>query len=150
VRTGGGQTGHCQASLARVQRPNASRIDARLPQADLQAQAGQLDAAQVGYRQVLATQRGNPQAVRGLINVLAQSGQADEALRLPDTLSPAEQAALGESGRFKALRATPPARPAEPRGALRAAQPPLQSAVKTDHDSVWTRFDPALLSPKPA
>lgn len=140
-----GQTGKAQELLAQVQRQNPSSIDVRLTQADLQAQAGQLDAAQAGYRQVLATQRGNPQAVRGLINVLAQSGQADEALRLLDTLSPAEQAALGESGRFKALRATQMARLAEQRGDLRAAQAALKDAVKNDPDSVWTRFDLARL-----
>ncbi|PBP67073.1 cellulose synthase [Pseudomonas syringae] len=140
-----GQTGKAQELLAQVQRQNPSSIDVRLTQADLQAQAGQLDAAQAGYRQVLATQRGNPQAVRGLINVLAQSGQADEALRLLDTLSPAEQAALGESGRFKALRATQTARLAEQRGDLPAAQAALKDAVKNDPDSVWTRFDLARL-----
>ncbi|RMV52040.1 Cellulose synthase operon protein C [Pseudomonas syringae pv. helianthi] len=101
-----GQTGKAQELLAQVQRQNPNSVDVRLTQADLQAQTGQLDAAQAGYRQVLATQRGNPQAMRGLINVLAQSGQADEALRLLDTLSPADQAALGDSSRFKALRAT--------------------------------------------
>ncbi|MDF7795286.1 cellulose biosynthesis protein BcsC [Pseudomonas syringae] len=140
-----GQTSKAQELLAQVQRQNPNSIDVRLTQADLQAQAGQLDAAQAGYRQVLATQRGNPQAVRGLINVLAQSGQADEALRLLDTLSPAEQAALGDSGRFKALRATQTARLAEQRGDLRAAQAALKDAVKNDPDSVWTRFDLARL-----
>ncbi len=140
-----GQAGKAQELLAQVQRQNPNSIDVRLTQADLQAQAGQLDAAQAGYRQVLATQRGNPQAVRGLINVLAQSGQADEALRLLDTLSPAEQAALGDSGRFKALRATQTARLAEQRGDLRAAQAALKDAVKNDPDSVWTRFDLARL-----
>ncbi|WP_192873486.1 cellulose biosynthesis protein BcsC [Pseudomonas congelans] len=140
-----GQTGKAQELLAQVQRQNPNSVDVRLTQADLQAQAGQLDAAQTGYRQVLATQRGNPQAVRGLINVLAQSGQADEALRLLDTLSPAEQAALGDSGRFKALRATQTARLAEQRGDLRAAQAALKEAVKNDPDSVWTRFDLARL-----
>ncbi|KTB56706.1 cellulose synthase [Pseudomonas viridiflava ICMP 13104] len=140
-----GQTGKAQELLAQAQRQNPDSIDVRLTQADLQAQAGQLDAALAGYRQVLATRRGNPQAMRGLINVLAQSGQADEALRMLDTLSPAEQATLGNSDRFKALRSTQVARLAEQRGDVRAAQAALKEAVKNDPDNVWTRFDLARL-----
>jgi tetratricopeptide (TPR) repeat protein len=140
-----GQTARAQALLAQAERRDPSSVDVRLTRADLQAQAGQLDAAQAGYRQVLATQRNNPQAIRGLVNVLAQSGQADEALRLLDTLSVAEQAKLGDSGRFKALRATQVARLAEQRGDVRAAQNALRDAVKFDPDSVWTRFDLARL-----
>ncbi|EGH99378.1 cellulose synthase operon protein C, partial [Pseudomonas amygdali pv. lachrymans str. M302278] len=140
-----GQTGKAQALLAQAQRQNPDNIDVRLTLADVQVQAGQLDAAQAGYRQVLATQRGNPQAIRGLINVLAQRGQADEALRLLDTLSPGEQAKLGDSGRFKALRSTQVARLAEQRGDVRAAQVALKDAVKNDPDNVWTRFDLARL-----
>lgn len=140
-----GQTAKAQDMLAQAERRSPSSVDVRLTRADLQAQAGQLDAAQAGYRQVLATQRNNPQAIRGLVNVLAQSGQADEALRLLDTLSAAEQAKLGDSGRFKALRATQVARLAESRGDVRAAQNALKDAVKADPDSVWTRFDLARL-----
>ncbi|EPN04836.1 cellulose synthase operon protein C, partial [Pseudomonas syringae pv. actinidiae ICMP 19070] len=140
-----GQTSQAQALLAQAQRQNPDNIDVRLTLADVQVQAGQLDAAQAGYRQVLATQRGNPQAIRGLINVLAQRGQADEALRLLDTLSPGEQAKLGDSGRFKALRSTQVARLAEQRGDVRAAQAALKDAVKNDPDNVWTRFDLARL-----
>lgn len=140
-----GQTAKAQELLAQAARRNPSSVDVRLTQADLQAQAGQLDAAQATYRQVLSTQRGNPQALRGLINVLAQSGQADEALRLLDALPAAEQAKLGDSARFKALRATQVARAAEQRGDVRAAQNALQEAVKNDPDNVWSRFDLARL-----
>ncbi|WP_177523097.1 cellulose biosynthesis protein BcsC [Pseudomonas sp. v388] len=140
-----GQTAKAQELLAQAARRNPSSVDVRLTQADLLAQAGQLQAAQAGYRQVLATQRGNPQALRGLVNVLAQSGQADEALRLLDTLPAAEQARLGDSARFKALRATQVARVAEQRGDVRAAQDALKDAVKNDPDNVWTRFDLARL-----
>lgn len=142
---GKGQTAKAQELLAQAERRNPSNVDVRLTRADLQAQAGQLDAAQAGYRQVLATQRNNPQALRGLVNVLAQSGQADEALRLLDTLPATEQARLGDGARFKALRATQVARLAEQRGDVRAAQNALKDAVKNDPDNVWTRFDLARL-----
>ena len=140
-----GQSARAQELLVQAERRSPSSVNIRLTRADLQAQAGQLDAAQAGYRQVLATQRNNPQAIRGLVNVLAQSGQADEALRLLDTLSADEQAKLGDSGRFKALRAIQVARLAEARGDVRAAQNALKDAVKADPDSVWTRFDLARL-----
>ncbi|MFH7468115.1 tetratricopeptide repeat protein, partial [Pseudomonas syringae group genomosp. 7] len=52
-----GQTGTAQELLAQVQRQNPNSDDVRLTQADLQAQTGQLAAAQAGYPQVRATQR---------------------------------------------------------------------------------------------
>ncbi|MEF9671630.1 hypothetical protein QNM99_00385 [Pseudomonas sp. PCH446] len=62
--------------------------------ANWQSQAGQLDAAEAGYRQVLARTANYPQALAGLINVLSRAGKSDEALRLIDGLSPADQARL--------------------------------------------------------
>jgi Tfp pilus assembly protein PilF len=134
-----------QASIAQAMRLNPNGVDARLALADIQAQAGQLDAAQANYRQVLNVQRGNPQAIQGLVNVLAQTGQADEALRLLDTLTPAQQAEMGGSARLRALRSTQAAKLAEQRGDNRAAQQALAQAVQADPDNVWTRFDLARL-----
>ncbi|MCX7080307.1 MAG: tetratricopeptide repeat protein, partial [Pseudomonas sp.] len=139
------QTVQAQDAIAQAMRLNPAGVDARLTLADIQAQAGQMDAAQANYRQVLSAQRGNPQAVRGLINVLSQTGQADEALRLLDTLPPADQARLGDSGRLRALRSTQMAKLAEQRGDVRGAQSALAEAVQNDPDNVWTRFDLARL-----
>jgi Tfp pilus assembly protein PilF len=135
------QPAKAQESIAQAMRLNPKGIDARLALADIQAQAGQLDAAQANYRQVLSVQRGNPQAVQGLVNLLAQTGQADEALRLLDTLTPAQQAEMGGGARLRALRSTQAAKLAEQRGDNRAAQQALAQAVQDDPDNVWTRFD---------
>jgi len=135
------QPAKAQESIARAMRLNPRGIEARLALADIQAQAGQLDAAQANYRQVLSVQRGDPQAVQGLVNVLAQTGQADEALRLLDTLTPAQQAEMGGGARLRALRSTQAAKLAEQRGDNRAAQQALMQAVQDDPDNVWTRFD---------
>ncbi|WP_239687921.1 tetratricopeptide repeat protein, partial [Pseudomonas asplenii] len=70
------------------------------------AQAGEFDAAEAGYRQVLARNPNYPDALSGLIGVLSRAGKSDEALQLIDRLSPAEQARLASSVRIRALRAT--------------------------------------------
>ncbi|MQT49804.1 tetratricopeptide repeat protein [Pseudomonas helleri] len=139
------QPAKAQQSIAQAMRLNPKGFEARLALADVQAQNGQLDAAQSNYRQVLASQRGNAQAVQGLVNVLSQSGQADEALRLLDTLTPAQQAEVGGGGRLRALRSTQKAKIAEQRGDTRGAQQALLQAVNDDPDNVWTRFDLARL-----
>ena len=139
------QPAKAQQTAAQAMRMNPNGIDARLTLADIQAQAGQLDAAQDNYRQVLAMQRGNVQAMEGLVNVLSQTGQADEALRLLDTLPPAEQSRMGGVAQLRALRSTQAAKLAEQRGDTRGAQQALVQAVKEDPDNVWTRFDLARL-----
>lgn len=139
------QPAKAQATIAQAMRLNPKGIDARLTLADIQAQAGQLDAAQANYRQVLSVQRGNAQAVQGLVNVLSQTGQADEALRLLDTLPQAQQAEIGGGARLRALRSTQAAKLAEQRGDTRGAQQALVQAVQDDPDNVWTRFDLARL-----
>ncbi|MFJ3369109.1 cellulose synthase subunit BcsC-related outer membrane protein [Pseudomonas sp. NPDC086251] len=139
------QPAKAQATIAQAMRLNPNGIDARLTLADIQAQAGQLDAAQANYRQVLSVQRGNVQAAQGLVNVLSQTGQADEALRLLDTLPAAQQAEMGGGARLRALRSTQAAKLAEQRGDTRGAQQALVQAVQDDPDNVWTRFDLARL-----
>jgi Tfp pilus assembly protein PilF len=139
------QPAKAQAAIAQAMRLNPNGIDARLTLADIQAQAGQLDAAQANYRHVLSVQRGNAQAVQGLVNVLSQTGQADEALRLLDTLPQAQQAEMGGSARLRALHSTQAAKLAEQRGDTRGAQQALVQAVQDDPDNVWTRFDLARL-----
>jgi Tfp pilus assembly protein PilF len=139
------QPAKAQERIAQAMRLNPNGVDARLALADIQAQAGQFDAAQANYRQVLNVQRGNPQAVQGLVNVLSQTGQADEALRLLDTLPAARQAEMGGGARLRALRSTQAAKLAEQRGDTRAAQQALAQAVQDDPDNVWTRFDLARL-----
>ncbi|MBT2338471.1 MULTISPECIES: cellulose synthase subunit BcsC-related outer membrane protein [Pseudomonas] len=140
-----GQTVKATDAVAQAMRMNPNGLDARLALADIQAQAGQFDSAAANYRQVLASQRGNPQAIRGLVNVLSQTGQADEALSLLDSLPATEQARLGDTGQLRALRSTQMASVAEQRGDIRGAQSALIDAVNSDPDNVWTRFSLARL-----
>ncbi|WP_055127913.1 cellulose biosynthesis protein BcsC [Pseudomonas mediterranea] len=140
-----GQTAKATEAIAQAMRMNPNGLDARLTLADIQAQAGQFDSAAANYRQVLANQPGNPQAIRGLVNVLSQTGQADEALSLLDSLPAAEQAKLGNTGQLRALRSTQMASVAEQRGDIRSAQNALIDAVNSDPDNVWTRFSLARL-----
>jgi len=140
-----GQTAQAEQMVERAMRLDPKDFNGRLALADIQAQGGQLGDAEANYRQVLAAQPGNPAAVRGLINVLSQTGQADEALRLLDSLSPAEQAKFGNAARLHALRDTQLAAAAEQRGDLPGAQAALRDAIKNDPDNVWTRFSLARL-----
>lgn len=140
-----GETARAEGLVRQAMRLNPKPLDGRLTLADIQAQAGAFDEAAANYRQVLVVQAGNPQAVRGLVNVLSQTGQADEALRLLDGLSPEEQAKFGDQGRLRSLRATQLATMAEQRGDIAGAQDALRDAVAEDPENVWTRFSLARL-----
>lgn len=108
--------------------------------AGLLMQAGQLDAAELGYRQVLARSPDYPDALNGLIGVLAREGKSDEALRLIDGLTPAQQARLSPTIHLRALRATQQARLAERRGDWASAQKAYQAALADDPRDPWARF----------
>ena len=108
--------------------------------ANWQSQAGQLDAAEAGYRQVLARTANYPEALAGLINVLSRAGKSDEALRLIDGLSAADQARLAPTVKIRALRAIQVAKLAERRGDLAAAQKAYKEALADDPKNPWTRF----------
>ncbi|NWB90525.1 cellulose synthase subunit BcsC-related outer membrane protein [Pseudomonas agarici] len=108
--------------------------------AGLQAQAGQLEGAEAGYRQVLARTPNYPDALSGLITVLSRAGHSDQALQLIDGLSPTEQARLAPSVRVRALRAIQVAKLAERRGDLGTAQKAYKEALADDPKNPWTRF----------
>lgn len=140
-----GQTARATSVVNEAMRLNPTSVDGRLTLADIQAQAGQYDAATANYRQVLATDPGNAQAVRGLVNVLSQTGQAEEALRMLDSLSETEQSKFGDAGRLRSLRSIQLAGIAEQGGDIAAAQAAMQDAIKNDPENVWTRFKLARL-----
>ncbi|KAF1047131.1 MAG: Cellulose synthase operon protein C [Herbaspirillum frisingense] len=140
-----GQAAQAQGMFAQALRLDPKNIDGRLAIADIQAEAGQFDTAVAAYRQVLSMQPGNPPAVRGLVSVLSQTGHADEALRLLDSLSPAEQAKFGDQKRLRSLRAAQMANLAEQRGDMAGAQNAMHEAVRNDPDNVWTAFSLARL-----
>ncbi|WP_338546066.1 cellulose synthase subunit BcsC-related outer membrane protein [Pseudomonas benzopyrenica] len=135
------QTNDFTTARARVEQ--ALRLDAKRPEAPLalaglQAQTGQLDAAEAGYRRILQQDPRNLEARRGLIDLLAESERPAEALRLLDTLTPAERAKLGNLDRLKATQALQEAKLAEGRGDLQGARRALEDARRADPDDVWT------------
>ncbi|EIJ48662.1 cellulose synthase operon protein C [Herbaspirillum sp. GW103] len=140
-----GQSAQAQDALTQALRLDPNNTDGLVAIADIEATAGRLEAAAGHYRQVLAVQPAQVGAIRGLVNVLSQSGRADEALRLLDKLTPQQQAEFGDQGRLRALRATQQANLAEQRGDLNAALEAMREAVRNDPDNVWTTFDLARL-----
>ncbi|WP_338522201.1 cellulose synthase subunit BcsC-related outer membrane protein [Pseudomonas batumici] len=108
--------------------------------ANLQAERGQLAQAEASYRRILANHRDDPQALGGLIAVLSQQGKSDDALKLIDSIPPADQARLGSNVSTRSLRATQVARLAEQRGDLRAAEQAYRQALVDDPGNTWTRF----------
>src|SRR5690606_37492692 len=71
----------------------------QLALADVLAASGDTVQAEKIYRQVLAGNRNDQQALAGLVGVLAQNGKADEALELVARLTPEQQRSIGGLGR---------------------------------------------------
>lgn len=121
------------------------QIEGHVAQGSLQAEQGRLDDAQASYRQALALDAANPDALMGMLTVLTQSGQTAEAQRLIDGLSAAQQQRLGDLRPLRAALAAGQARNAELRGDLRAALAAQQDAVRNDPKNPWLRNDLARL-----
>ncbi|KAF1027456.1 MAG: Cellulose synthase operon protein C [Pseudomonas sp.] len=135
-----GRTGQARDLLAQAERLNPGQTAAAVELAGFQAQDNQLDAAEASYRKVLARRPGDTDALSGLISVLAQAGKSEEALKMIDSVSPAEQAKLGAGLKINALRANQMGKLAEQRGDLKAAQAAYRQAIDADPENPWTRF----------
>ncbi|MDD0810851.1 cellulose synthase subunit BcsC-related outer membrane protein [Curvibacter sp. RS43] len=113
--------------------------------ADVLVEMGQYDAAEATYRRVLARQSDNPDAVRGLVGVLAQNNKADEALRIVERMSPTQQEKVGALGRLRATQALGQAKAAAARGDDTGARVALENALLNDPANAWVRLDLARL-----
>ena len=113
--------------------------------ADVLVEMGQYDAAEATYRRVLARQADNPDAVRGLVGVLAQNNKADEALRIVERMSPTQQEKVGALGRLRATQALGQAKAAAARGDDTGARVALENALLNDPANAWVRLDLARL-----
>lgn len=140
-----GDTAAARRTLEQAVRLNPAEVTAETDLADLLVEAGQYDAAETAYRRVLARQADNPDAVRGLVGVLAQNNKAAEALALVEKLSPSQQEKVGALGRLRASQALGQARAATERGDLAAARAALEDALLNDPASPWVRLDLARL-----
>ncbi|MPQ65461.1 MULTISPECIES: cellulose biosynthesis protein BcsC [unclassified Pseudomonas] len=135
-----GREDQARKMIEQAARQNPGQPASQVALANLQAERGQLAQAEASYRRILASHRDDPQALGGLIAVLSQQGKADEALKLIDSIPPADQARLGSAVSIRSLRATQVARLAEQRGDLRAAEQAYRQALVDDPGNTWTRF----------
>ncbi|MBT9513468.1 MAG: BCSC C-terminal domain-containing protein [Acidovorax sp.] len=140
-----GDAAAARRTLEQAVRLNPAEVTAETDLADLLVEAGQYDAAEAAYRRVLARQADNPDAVRGLVGVLAQNNKAAEALALVEKLSPSQQEKVGALGRLRAAQALGQARAATERGDTAAARVALEDALLNDPASPWVRLDLARL-----
>jgi tetratricopeptide (TPR) repeat protein len=102
---------------------------------------GNLKQAEEVFRGVLATEPNNLEAVNGLIDVLAQTGRADEAQKWVDSMTPAQQAGIGGLDRLRAAVASGRADAAAQRGDLAGAQKILEDAQRADPKNPWLRLE---------
>jgi tetratricopeptide (TPR) repeat protein len=131
--------------LEQAVRLDSKDITAENALADVLTQRGELDAAEAAYRRVLGRQAGNPDAVRGLVGVLARNDKPDDALAVIEGLSPAQQGQIAELGKLRAVQAAGAARSAAARGDDNSARTALERAISNDPHNPWTRLDLARL-----
>ena len=120
------------------------QADGYIALAGVQAEQNQLDSAEASYRQALTLDADNPDAMLGLITVMAQIGQANRALKRVEGLTPAQQQRLGDLRPLHAAVAAGQAKNAERSGDLKGAIAAQKEAVRNDPQGVWTRYDLAL------
>lgn len=120
---------------------NPREIQAHLNLADLQASQGQFERAETTYRHALSLDANHPDALGGLVSVLAQSGRVGEAQRLIDNLSDIQRQRLGDLRKLRAAIASGQAKDFERRGDLASARKSLEEAVRNDPQNPWTRSD---------
>lgn len=140
-----GQAEAARPILEQAVRTDPQEITAQNDLADVLAELGQLEAAEAGYRRVLARQADNPDAIRGLVGVLAQTGKANEALQLVERLTPSQQEKVGALGRLRATQAMGLAKAAAARGDDNGARLALEDALLNDPANPWVRLDLARL-----
>ncbi|WP_095153479.1 cellulose biosynthesis protein BcsC [Pseudomonas sp. Irchel 3E13] len=127
--------------LQRAIAANPREVQGHLSLADLQASQGQFDSAETTYRHALSLDAAQPDALGGLVSVLAQNGKLSEAQRLIDNLSDAQRQRLGDLRKLRAAIAVGQAKDAERHGDLEGARKSLEDAVRNDPQNPWTRSD---------
>lgn len=140
--------GNLNASKQLLQQ--AIKLDANTPTAqialgDTLAELGELDQAEATYRRVTQRQPDNPDALRGLVGIMAQNNKPDEALALVERLTPTQQEQIGELGKLRAAQAMGLAKAASQRGDDAGARVALEDALLNDPNSPWIRLDLARL-----
>ncbi len=136
--------GNMELSLQKLQQAiklNPKDVTAENDLANTYAELSQLDAAEAAYRRVIARQPENPDALRGLVNVLSQNNKPEEALRIVDSMSASQQERIGAMGSLRANQALGIAKAAAARGDDAAARTALDQALVNDPNSPWVRLE---------
>ena len=116
--------------------------------ASLQFDAGELQAAEKNYRQILARSAADVDALRGLAGLLASSDKLDEARSLVERLTPAQVGGVDELNRLRATLASGQVKAALRLGDVALAQATLERAMAQDRSNPWIRWDLADLYAK--
>ena len=130
-----------QSLLERAVRIDAKEPVGQIALADIRLANGELPQAEQGYTRVLEAKPGDPQAIRGLINVYTQQGRANEALALAQRLTPEQAAQIGGLQNVRVDQARAQARQQNEAGDPAGAQRTLEDAMLTAPDSPWIRLD---------
>ncbi|MDP9900455.1 cellulose biosynthesis protein BcsC [Variovorax ginsengisoli] len=133
--------GGAQSLLERAVRIDAKEPVGQTALADVRLANGELPQAEQGYTRVLEAKPGDPQAIRGLINVYTQQGRANEALALAQRLTPEQAAQIGGLQNVRVDQARAQARQQNEAGDPAGAQRTLEDAMLTAPDSPWIRLD---------
>ncbi|MDQ2147359.1 cellulose synthase subunit BcsC-related outer membrane protein [Alcaligenaceae bacterium C4P045] len=132
-----GDSAGAQSLLRQALSIDAESAAAQNAMAELQVASGRLDLAQAIYERVLNRHPNDAQAVRGLAEVLAESGQTAQAQAFVSGLSASQRVAQGDGSQLKAAVSGGAARAAMQRGDVAAAQTALQQAVRDDPLNPW-------------
>ena len=132
-----GDLGNARQLLDQAVRLDAREVTAENDLADVLAELGQLEAAEAAYRRVLARQADNPDAIRGLVGVLSQTGKSAQALKLVEQLTPSQQERWAPWAACALPR--PWARPEPPPNAATTMPraPALEDALLNDPGNPW-------------
>jgi tetratricopeptide (TPR) repeat protein len=133
-------------AAARRELDQALRLDPNEPggrnaSARLYAAQGDLTRAEKVYRDLLASNPNNREAVSGLVDILAQTGRAEEAQRWVDGMSAEQKAGIGGLDRLRAAVASGRADAAEQRGDEAEAGRILADALRLDPSNPWLRLE---------
>lgn len=128
----------------------AIRLDSKDPAAQnalghVQVEEGKLEEATRTFARVFNSNRNNIEALTGLISVLAQRGQPEQALDIIEKLTPEQRAQINDIGQLRAAVAAGQAKQAEQRGDEAGARLALENAIRQDPNNPWLRFDLARL-----
>ena len=131
----------------------AIKLDPKQSSADLalgamQFESGQLEAAEISYRELLARLENNVAGMRGLALVLAAADKSEEARSIVKRLSADQVGGIEEMKRLRSSVVSGLAKAALRRGDLALARSTLEEAMAQDRDNPWIRWELADLYAK--